>query len=319
MVRSLTGRKGFELEQVVIIGGGPAGYTAALYAARANLSPVVLTGSTIGGQLSLTSEIENFPGFPESLGGMDLMERMRQQAERFGAVLKYEVVNAVEFEPGAHRIRTDQNEYTTKAVVISTGSSPRLLAVPGEAAFFGRGVSTCATCDGAFYRDRKVAVVGGGDSAMEEGLFLTRFASHVWIIHRRKELRASRIMQERALGHPRIEFQWASEVDEVLGGDTTGVTGVRVRDLESDRLSTLDADGLFIAIGHTPNTDLFRDKLAVDEQGYILTDRRQHTSVPGVFAGGDVQDHVYRQAVTAAGTGCAAAMEAEKYISENGS
>ncbi len=307
------------MEQVIIIGGGPAGYTAALYAARANLSPIVFTGSTIGGQLSLTSEIENFPGFPESLGGMDLMERMRQQAERFGAVMKYEEVTAVDFEPGAHRIRTDQNEYTTKSVVISTGSSPRLLNVPGEAAFFGRGVSTCATCDGAFYRDRKVAVVGGGDSAMEEGLFLTRFASHVWIIHRRKELRASRIMQERALGHPRIEFLWTSEVDEVLGGDTTGVAGVRVRNLESDRVRILDADGLFIAIGHTPNTDLFRDKLSVDEQGYILTDRRQHTSVPGVFAGGDVQDHVYRQAVTAAGTGCAAAMEAEKYIAENGS
>ncbi|MDE2845706.1 MAG: thioredoxin-disulfide reductase [Gemmatimonadota bacterium] len=305
------------MEQVVIIGGGPAGYTAALYAARANLSPVVLTGSTIGGQLSLTSEIENFPGFPESLGGMDLMDRMRQQAERFGAEMKYEEVTSVAFEPGAHRIRTDRSEYTAKAVVISTGSSPRLLGVPGEERFFGRGVSTCATCDGAFYRDRKVAVVGGGDSAMEEGLFLTRFASHVWIIHRRHELRASRIMQERALKHPKIAFQWGSVVDEVLGDETTGVTGVRVRELESDQVRELDAEGLFIAIGHTPNTDLFKDKLEVDEQGYILTDRRQHTSEPGVFAGGDVQDHVYRQAVTAAGTGCAAAMEAEKYIAEN--
>ena len=225
------------MEQVVIIGGGPAGYTAALYAARANLSPVVLTGSTIGGQLSLTSEIENFPGFPESLGGMDLMDRMRQQAERFGAEMKYEEVTSVAFEPGAHRITTDRNEYTAKAVVISTGSSPRLLGVPGEERFFGRGVSTCATCDGAFYRDQKVAVVGGGDSAMEEGLFLTRFASHVWIIHRRHELRASRIMQERALKHPKIAFQWGSVVDEVLGDETTGVTGVRVRELESDRVT----------------------------------------------------------------------------------
>ncbi len=305
------------MEQVVIIGGGPAGYTAALYAARANLSPVVLTGSTIGGQLSLTSEIENFPGFPESLGGMDLMDRMRQQAERFGAVMKYEEVTSVDFDPGAHRIRTDQGEYTAKTVVISTGSSPRLLDVPGEDTFFGRGVSTCATCDGAFYRDRKVAVVGGGDSAMEEGLFLTRFASQVWIIHRRHELRASRIMQERALEHPKITFLWGSVVDEVLG-EAAGVTGVRVRELETDRVDDLDAEGLFIAIGHTPNTALFEGKLDVDEQGYILTDRRQHTSVPGVFAGGDVQDHVYRQAVTAAGTGCAAAMEAEKYIAENG-
>ena len=307
-----------EKEQVVIIGGGPAGYTAALYAARANLSPVVLTGSTVGGQLSLTSEIENFPGFPESLGGMDLMDRMREQAERFGAVMKYEEVVSVDFDPGAHRIRTDRGEYTAKAAVISTGSSPRLLGVPGEDTFFGRGVSTCATCDGAFYRDRKVAVVGGGDSAMEEGLFLTRFASRVWIIHRRRELRASRIMQERALGHPKITFQWGSVIDEVLGDETAGVTGVRVRELETDRVRVLDAEGLFIAIGHTPNTGIFRDKLDLDEQGYILTDRRQRTSVPGVFAGGDVQDHVYRQAVTAAGTGCAAAMEAEKYIAEEG-
>lgn len=306
------------MERVVIIGGGPAGYTAALYAARANLSPVVLTGSAIGGQLSLTSEIENFPGFPESLGGMALMDRMRQQAERFGAVMKYEEVASVDFDPGAHRIRTDGNEYTAKAVVICTGSSPRLLGAPGEDTFFGRGVSTCATCDGAFYRDRKVAVVGGGDSAMEEGLFLTRFASRVWIIHRRHELRASRIMQERALEHPKIAFLWGSVIDEVLGGETVGVTGARVRELATDRERILDAEGIFIAIGHTPNTALFRDKLDVDEQGYILTDRRQRTSVPGVFAGGDVQDHVYRQAVTAAGTGCAAAMEAEKYIAENG-
>ena len=249
---------------------------------------------------------------------MDLMDRMRQQTERFGARMRFEEVTSVTFEPGAHRITTDRNEYTAKSVVISTGSSPRLLDVPGEEKFFGRGVSTCATCDGAFYRDRKVAVVGGGDSAMEEGLFLTRFASHVWIIHRRHELRASRIMQERALENPKIAFQWGSVVDEVLGEETTGVTGVRVRELESDRGRELDAEGLFIAIGHTPNTGLFRDKLELDEQGYILTDRRQHTSVPGVFAGGDVQDHVYRQAVTAAGTGCAAAMEAEKYIAEYG-
>ena len=306
-----------ETVQVVIIGGGPAGFTAALYAARANLSPVVLTGSTIGGQLSLTSEIENFPGFPESLGGMELMDRMKEQAERFGAVMKYEEVVSVDFDPGAHRIRTDRGEYQAKAAVISTGSSPRLLNVPGEDTFFGRGVSTCATCDGAFYRDRKVAVVGGGDSAMEEGLFLTRFASQVWIIHRRHELRASRIMQERALEHPKIAFEWGSVVDEVLGDQSAGVTGVRVREQETDRMRVLDAEGLFIAIGHTPNTGLFKDKLDLDEQGYIRTDRRQRTSVPGVFAGGDVQDHVYRQAVTAAGTGCAAAMEAEKYIADN--
>lgn len=304
------------MEHVIILGGGPAGFTAALYAARANLAPLVLTGRVLGGQLSLTSEIENYPGFPEGLGGMELMEKFQQQAERFGAVIKYEEVTAVRLRPGEHHITTDSGEYTAKAVVICTGSSPRLLNVPGEERFFGRGISTCATCDGAFYKGRNVIVIGGGDSAMEEGTFLTRFATKVHVVHRRDQLRASPIMQDRAFANPKIAFVWDSVVEEVLGDDTHGVTGARLRNLRTNAQSVLDADGLFIAIGHVPNTQLFNGQIDLDEQGYIVTDRRQRTNIPGVFAGGDVQDHVYRQAVTAAGTGCAAAIEAERYLAE---
>lgn len=304
------------MEQVLIIGGGPAGYTAALYAARANLTPVVLTGRIVGGQLSLTSDIENFPGFPDGLGGPELMDHMRSQAERFGAIIKYEEVTTVAFQPGAHRITTDLDVYTAHTVIICTGSTSRRLNVPGEDRFFGRGVSTCATCDGAFYRDRKVVVVGGGDSALEEGTFLTRFASHVQIVHRRDTLRASKIMQDRAMRNPKMAFVWDSVVEEVIGTDQDGVTGVGIRNMKTGEGSTLEADGVFVAVGHLPNTDLFKGKLALDDLGYIVTDRRQRTSAPGVFAGGDVQDHVYRQAITAAGTGCAAAMEAEKYIAQ---
>lgn len=303
------------MENVLILGGGPAGYTAALYVARANLAPIVLTGPVLGGQLSLTSDIENFPGFPKGLGGLELMEMMREQAERFGAVVKYEEATEVTFQPGDHRVVTDAGEYHARAVIICTGSSPRLLKVPGEDRFFGRGVSTCATCDGAFYKDRKVLVVGGGDSAMEEGTFLTRFASHVWIVHRRDKLRASQIMQDRAFRNEKIKFVWDAVVEEILGDDT-GVTGARIRNLKTDETTELDAEGVFIAIGHEPNTALFKGQIDLDAQGYILTDRRQHTNIPGVFAAGDVQDHIFRQAVTAAGTGCAAAMEAEKYVAE---
>lgn len=304
------------MENVIIIGGGPSGYTAALYAARANLAPIVLTGRVLGGQLSLTSEIENFPGFPKGLGGLELMEMMREQAERFGAVVKYEEVTDVDFQPGAHRVVTENGAYTTRSVIICTGSSPRTMNVPGEDTFFGHGVSTCATCDGAFYRDQRVLVVGGGDSAMEEGTFLTRFASQVYIIHRRDQLRASKIMQDRALSNPKIEIIWNSVLEEVVGDEQKGVTGARIRNVKIDEGSVLEVEGVFMAIGHVPNTELFEGKVDLDEQGYILTDRRQHTNIPGVFAGGDVQDHVFRQAITAAGTGCMAAIEVERYVSE---
>lgn len=304
------------MEHVIILGGGPAGWTAALYAARANLAPLVLTGRVLGGQLSLTSEIENYPGFPTGLGGMALMELFQQQAERFGAIVKYEEVTSVRFKPGEHQVVTDNGAYIAQAVVICTGSSPRLLSVPGEDRFFGRGVSTCATCDGAFYKGRKVLVVGGGDSAMEEGTFLTRFATQVDIIHRRDRLRASPIMQDRARANPKVRFVWDSVIEEVLGDEKNGVTGARIRNLKTNEASVSDADGIFIAIGHVPNTRLFKGQVELDDQGYIVTDRRQRTNVPGVFAGGDVQDHVYRQAITAAGTGCAAAIEAERYLAE---
>ncbi|RMF91268.1 MAG: thioredoxin-disulfide reductase [Nitrospinota bacterium] len=304
------------MENVIIIGSGPAGFTAALYAARAELSPLVITGNTLGGQLSLTSEIENFPGFPQGLGGQELMDLMRQQAERFGARVEYDLVEEVNLSRHPFWLKTQSTTYEAKALIITTGSSPRLLNIPGEAEFFGRGVSTCATCDGFFYKDRVVAVVGGGDSAMEEGIFLTRFAQKVYIIHRRDKLRASQIMQSRAMKNEKITFIWDTIVTEVLGEEGKGVQGLRLKNVKSGEESTLAVDGFFIAIGHVPNTKLFEGQLELDEHGYIVTDRRQHTSVPGVFAGGDVQDPIFRQAITAAGTGCAAAMEAEKFIRE---
>lgn len=303
------------MQNLIIIGGGPSGYTAALYAARANLNPIVLTGPVLGGQLSLTSEIENFPGFPDGLGGMDLVEKMRAQAERFGAVVRNETATDVHFDPGMNRVTTDSMEYIARSVLICTGSESRRLNVPGEDEFFGRGVSTCATCDGAFYRGRKVLVVGGGDTAMEEGSFLTRFASRVYIAHRRDTFRASKIMQERVDSNEKIDILWSSVVDEIFG-DKSGVTGARLSNVKTDVKSDIALDGLFIAIGHLPNTALFKGKLDIDGQGYLITDERQRTSQPGIFAAGDVQDHVFRQAITAAGTGCAAAMEAERYISQ---
>jgi len=303
------------MQNLIIVGGGPSGYTAALYAARANLNPIVLTGPVLGGQLSLTSEIENFPGFPDGLGGMDLMEKMRAQAERFGAVVKNETVTDVHFGPGINRVTTDSEEYTGRSVIICTGSASRRLNVPGEDEFFGKGVSTCATCDGAFYRGRKVLVVGGGDTAMEEGSFLTRFASRVYIAHRRDTFRASKIMQERVESNEKIDILWSFVVDEVFG-DKSGLTGARLSNVKTEEKLDIELDGLFIAIGHVPNTTLFQGKLELDGQGYIITDERQRTSLPGIFAAGDVQDHVFRQAITAAGTGCAAAMEAERYISK---
>ncbi|MBV8579461.1 MAG: thioredoxin-disulfide reductase, partial [Candidatus Eremiobacteraeota bacterium] len=298
--------------KVVIIGSGPAGLTAAVYAARANLAPVVFAGHMYGGQLMLTTEVENYPGFPDGIMGPELMEAFRAQAERFGAVIHNVDVTAVDFARQPFVIRTDEDEYTADSVIVATGASARWLNIPGEARLRGRGVSTCATCDGAFFREKKIVVVGGGDSAMEEALFLTRFGSSVTVIHRRESLRASKIMAERALNHPKIDFVWNTAVEEVLGEDVTGA--LRLKNLVDGTESVLAADALFIAIGHDPNTAIFRGQLTLDQAGYIVSGDGVRTNVEGVFVAGDVYDIRYKQAVTAAGSGCKAALDVEKYL-----
>ncbi|EFG48052.1 thioredoxin-disulfide reductase [Brevibacterium mcbrellneri ATCC 49030] len=303
--------------QLVIVGSGPAGYTAAVYAARAGLSPVVIAGSvTAGGELMNTTDVENFPGFPEGIQGPDLMENMRQQAERFGAQVVYDDVASIDFTPGAHKLTTALgSEYTAQAVILATGSAYRHLNVPGEEALSGHGVSWCATCDGFFFKDQHIAVVGGGDSALEEATFLTRFASKVTLIHRRQEFRASVAMQKRAEADPKLEFLLDSEVASIHGD--TSVTGLTVRNTVTGEESELPVTGLFVAIGSDPRTDLFKDTLDLREDGYLAVDgRTSKTSVEGVFAAGDVIDPVYRQAVTAAGSGCVAALDAEHYLAE---
>ncbi|NCO32505.1 MAG: thioredoxin-disulfide reductase [Armatimonadetes bacterium CG2_30_59_28] len=305
-----------EQRNVIIIGGGPSGFTAGIYSARANLEPLLFVGKDLGGQLSFTTDIENFPGLEEGVTGPLLMDVMKRQAERFGCEVRVETVTEVELREPPFKLKTDAGEYEAKAVIICTGSSARMLGIPSEQKFFGHGVSTCATCDGFFYRGKVVGIVGGGDSAMEEGTFLTKFASKVYIIHRRKGFRASQIMLDRATSNEKIEFVLDSTVSEMLGEDK--VTGVRLHNTQTGQESTLDLDGLFITIGHVPNSEVFKGQLEMDEEGYIITDRKQHTSVQGVFCAGDVQDHVFRQAVTAAGTGCAAAIEAERYLAKLG-
>lgn len=303
--------------QLVIVGSGPAGYTAAVYAARAGLSPVVIAGSvTAGGELMNTTDVENFPGFPEGIQGPDLMENMRQQAERFGAQVVYDDVASIDFAPAAHKLRTALgNEYTAQAVILATGSAYRHLNVPGEDELSGHGVSWCATCDGFFFKDQHIAVVGGGDSALEEATFLTRFASKVTLIHRRQEFRASVAMQKRAQEDPKLEFLLDSEVASINGD--TSVTGLTVRNTVTGEESELPVTGLFVAIGSDPRTDLFKDTLDLREDGYLAVDgRTSKTSVEGVFAAGDVIDPVYRQAVTAAGSGCVAALDAEHYLAQ---
>ncbi len=308
-----------QIENVLIIGSGPAGDTAALYAARADLKPLVIDGITPGGQLTITTDVENYPGFPEGVMGPELMFKFREQAERFGARYVNGSVTAVDFSKRPFRIEVDEEDnYYGKTVIISSGATASLLGVPGEAELMGRGVSACATCDGFFFRDKDLVVVGGGDTAMEESTFLTKFASKVHVVHRRDQLRASRIMQERAFNNPKIDFVWDTVVEEILGVDEGEVKSVKLRNIKTDEVVVRPIDGVFMAIGHKPNTEPFVGHLDINENGYIITHDGTKTSVPGVFAGGDVQDWVYRQAVTAAGTGCMAAIDAEHFLTSNG-
>ncbi|MDA1093679.1 MAG: thioredoxin-disulfide reductase [Acidobacteria bacterium] len=302
------------MRNVIIIGSGPAGLTAALYAARANLAPLVIEGLESGGQLMLTTMVENFPGYRDGIMGPDLMGEMRAQAERFGAEIISGDVTSVELGTPPFTLHVEKTVEQTQALIISTGASARLLGLPSERTLMGHGVSTCATCDGYFFRGKPIVVVGGGDSALEEATFLTKFASHVTVVHRRAELRASKIMQDKAFANEKISFEWNSELAEVKDVDQGVVTGVVLRNLQTGETKDLDVEGVFIAIGHTPNTGLFTGQLDLDANGYIEVGTGSRTSVPGVFACGDVQDHVYRQAITAAGTGCMAAIDAERYL-----
>lgn len=301
------------VRDVVIIGSGPAGYTAAVYTGRAQLNPMVFAGANSGGQLMLTTDVENYPGFPEGIMGPELMENFRKQAERFGAEIHYEDVIEVDFSSRPYKVKSTSQEVEAKTIIISTGASAKMLGLESESRLMGHGVSTCATCDGFFFRGQEIAVVGGGDSAMEEAVFLTKFADKVTVIHRRGELRASKIMQQKAFDNPKVEFMWHSAITEVLEEDGK-VSGVEVENLESGDKSTLPLTGVFVAIGHTPNTALFEGQLDLHDNGYIKTNEVTRTSAEGVFACGDVQDFTYRQAITAAGSGCAAAIDAERWL-----
>jgi thioredoxin reductase (NADPH) len=301
-----------KVREVIIIGGGPAGYTAALYAARANLEPLVIEGFQWGGQLMITSDVENYPGYPEGVLGPEMMKDFRRQAERFGAEFVSDDVTSVDFSERPFRVFVGDDEYQAQAVIVATGAEARKLGLPSERTLQGRGVSYCAVCDAAFFREKEIVVVGGGDSAMEEATFLTKFASKVTIVHRREDFRASQIMFDRAKANGKIEWITNAVVDEVVGDNM--VTAVRLRDVNTDEITEVPADGLFVAVGHDPNTKLFRDQLELDDQGYILTHDGTATNVDGVFAAGDVVDHTYRQAITAAGMGTMAALDAERWL-----
>ena len=302
------------MHSVIIIGSGPAGLTAALYSARANLKPLVIEGLEAGGQLMLTTLVENWPGHRDGIMGPDLMAEMRAQAERFGAEIIQGNVESVSLDGPPFTVKTATATYQSRALIIATGATARLLGLPSERALIGHGVSTCATCDGFFFRGKPIAVVGGGDSAMEEAIFLTKFASHVTVIHRRDTLRASKIMQDKAFANPKISFEWNSEVEDVHDSGQGAVTSIELRNSVTGQRKSLPVDGVFVAIGHTPNTTLFKGQLDMDANGYIKTHSGSRTRIPGVFACGDVQDHVYRQAITAAGSGCMAAIDAERYL-----
>ncbi|MCA9870239.1 MAG: thioredoxin-disulfide reductase [Caldilineae bacterium] len=311
------------VEKMIIIGSGPAGFTAALYTARANLNPLVITGNEIGGQVAITYEVENYPGFPEGLTGPEMVEKFQKQAEKFGARIEYDYVSSVDFTQHPFTVSTASGkEYRAESVIVSTGATPRKLGVPGEKEYTGFGVSYCGTCDGFFFRGKEVLVVGGGDSALEEGIFLTKFANKVTVIHRRDELRASKILQNRAFNNEKMDFKWSHVVERINASGSNGngappkVVSATLRNLKTNEVYDYPTDGVFIFIGHTPNSQLFGGQLEIDESGYVVTDKRMHTSVHGVFAGGEIQDSVFRQVVTSAGQGAAAAMEAEKFLGE---
>jgi len=306
-----------EHRRVLIVGSGPAGYTAAIYAARAGLEPLMLAGLNFGGQLMITTEVENFPGYPEGVTGPAMMEELQKQAERFGTEVLFEDATSVDFSSRPFEVSTDRMQYSAACVIVATGASARWLGLDSESRLLNNGVSACATCDGALFRNKPMAVVGGGDTAMEEALFLTRFATRVTVVHRRGELRASKVMQERALAHEKIEFAWHSEVDEILGDEF--VTGIRLRDVRDGSTREIDLEAVFVAIGHQPTTALFEGQLEMDDAAYLKVEAgTTRTSIEGVFACGDVADPHYRQAVTAAGTGCMAAIDAERWLAEQG-
>ena len=306
-----------KVEKVIIIGGGPAGFTAGLYTARAQLHPVLFTGNDIGGQVALTYEIENYPGFPEGLSGTELADRFQKQAEKFGTRVEYDHVLELDLSQHPFSLRTQfEKEYKAEAIILAMGATPRKLQVPGEEELTGRGVSYCATCDGFFFRDKEVVVVGGGDSALEEGIFLTRFASKVTIIHRRDQLRASKILQKRAFENDRIEFIWDSIVTRINAGENGAVASVTLKNVKTGEIRDFPTDGVFIFIGHIPNSQIVEGQVAMEEDGYVKTNRFSHTSVPGVFAAGEIQDHRFKQVSTSVGQGAMAAMEAEKFLAE---